>query len=79
MKQEVKDIIVQAAASSPTTLWALMTRVTIAEWVAIILGVIQAAVLIRRWWREETEWGLKLKRWAGRPVKAATAPVELDE
>ncbi len=62
MKQEIKDIAVQAAVSSPTSGYAILSSLTVAEWVAITLGVLQAVYLIRKWWREETEWGLRLKR-----------------
>lgn len=65
MKQELRDMAAQAAASSPTTGWALLTQISLAEWIAITLGVLQAVYLIRKWWREETEWGLKLKSWMG--------------
>ena len=64
MKQEVKDIALQVAVSSPTSLWALFSQVSLAEWVAIALGVLQAAYLLRKWWREETDWGRKLRKFA---------------
>jgi hypothetical protein len=61
VKQEIRDMAVQAAVAAPTTGWALLTQISLAEWIAISLGVLQAAYLVRKWWREETEWGLKLK------------------
>ena len=64
MKQEIKDIAVQALYTTPTAGAAWYTQLTVAEWVAIVLGVLQVAYLVRKWWREETEWGRKLKRWA---------------
>jgi hypothetical protein len=63
MKQELKDVAIQAAVAAPTTGWALLTQISLAEWIAICLGVLQAAYLVRKWWREETEWGLSMKRW----------------
>ena len=42
------------------------------------LGVLQAAYLLRKWWREESEWGAKIKRWAERRG-VRTRPMELDE
>ncbi len=63
MKQELKDIATQALLSSPTTGYAFLSKLTVAEWVAITLGLLQAIFLIRKWWREETEWGMRLKRW----------------
>ena len=78
MKQEIKDIALQAAASSPTSLYAIFSKVTLAEWIAIALGVLQALYLLRKWWREESEWGLKLRAWARRQP-AATELAVLDE
>lgn len=63
MKQEVKDIALQVAVSAPTSITALLSKLTVSEWVAIIFGVLQGLYLLRKWWREETEWGVKLKRW----------------
>lgn len=77
MKQEIKDIALQTAVSAPTSLYALVSRITLAEWVALALGVLQAAYLLRKWWREETEWGQRLRRWAER--SGFTKPMELDE
>ena len=48
----------QAAVSSPTAGWAVLTQLTVAEWVAILLGLLQALYLVRKWWREESEWGM---------------------
>lgn len=73
MKQEVKDIVVQAAVQAPTAGWALITKVTLAEWLAIGMFAVQVAYLMRKWWREETEWGLKLKRLLG------SKPIPLDD
>ncbi len=75
MKQELKDIAAQAIVSSPTSAVAIFTQLSVAEWVAIILGTLQAAYLIRKWMREESEWGLKLKRMLGVPK---TAPADLE-
>lgn len=76
MKQEIKDIGVGLLTSAPTTAWAFLTQVTIAEWVAIIVGTINVVLMLRKWWRDETEWGLKMKRWANRKT---TGPMDLDE
>lgn len=78
MRQEAKDLLLQVAVGAPTSLYALVSRITLAEWIALALGLLQALYLLRKWWREETEWGQRMRRWARRPA-AATAPVELDE
>lgn len=76
-QQEIKDIAIQAAASAPTSVYALATGLTLAEWIAIGMALLQAVYLLRKWWREESEWGMRLKRWAGR--HGITKPMELDE
>lgn len=63
MKQELKDLAVQAVVSSPTSSYAILTRMSIAEWIAVAMFILQALYLLRKWWREETEWGMRLKRW----------------
>jgi len=73
MKQEVRDIFWQVLYSSPTSAVALVSKFTVAEWIAIVLGIFQALYLIRKWWREETEFGLKLKHW----VRDHTRPSDL--
>jgi hypothetical protein len=75
MKQELKDIAVQTAVATPTAGWAILTSLSLAEWIAITLGVLQGLYLLRKWWREETEWGIRLKRWAG---KQTTKPGDLE-
>lgn len=76
MKQEARDIAIQAAANAPAATWALITGLTLAEWLAIGIAVLQGLYLLRKWWREETEWGLRMKRWANRKT---TGPMELDD
>lgn len=64
VKQEVQDIAVASVKAAPgiaATGFTLNTAVAVATLVFIIL---QAAYLVRKWWREETEWGQRLKRWA---------------
>lgn len=74
MKQEIKDILVQAVVSAPTTIYAIVSNLTVSEWTAICLGLLQALYLVRKWWREESEWGLRLKRWS---EKKFTQPGDL--
>ncbi len=76
MKQELKDIAVQTAVATPTAGWAILTSLSLAEWIAITLGVLQGLYLLRKWWREETEWGMQLKRWAGK--QGHTKPGDLE-
>lgn len=64
MKQETQDILVEVAKAAPAI---SMTAITLNHLVAvatILFIVLQAAYLIRKWMREETEWGQRLKRWA---------------
>ena len=64
MKQETQDILIEAAKAVPGL---TMTAITLNHLVAIatiFFIVLQAAYLVRKWMREETEWGVRLKRWA---------------
>jgi hypothetical protein len=64
MKQEIKDIAINLAYQAPTSVIAWWKQLSLTTAIAIILGLLQIAYLIRKWVREETEWGRKLKRWA---------------
>lgn len=70
MKQEIQDIAVEAAKATPgiaATAFTLNNAVALATLIFIVL---QVAYLVRKWVREETEWGRKLRRWAeGRPTE----------
>jgi len=64
MRQEIQDIAVEAAKATPgiaATAFTLNNAVALATLIFIVL---QVAYLVRKWVREETEWGRKLKRWA---------------
>ena len=64
MKTEAKDIAVNVAYNLPTSVAAWWASIDVATALAVLLGVLQMLYLVRKWWREETEWGLRLKRWA---------------
>lgn len=64
MKQEIKDIAVNVAYQAPASLVAWWQQLSLTTALAVLLGVLQIAYLIRKWIREETEWGLRAKRWA---------------
>lgn len=64
MKQEIKDIAVNLAYQAPASVIAWWQQLSLTTAIAIVLGVLQIAYLARKWWREETEWGVRLKRWA---------------
>jgi len=82
MKQEVQDIVTEVATKTAPAggaawlahWWAGVTFTGVLTGVLVIL---QIAYLLRKWWREETEWGQKLKRWAAR--HGISKPIELDE
>lgn len=64
MKQEFKDIAINLVYNAPTSLVAWWQQLDTTTVIAVVLGALQVAYLLRKWWREETEWGLRLKRWA---------------
>lgn len=72
MKPEFQDIAIEAAKATPgiaATTFTLNTAVAVATLLFVIL---QVAYLVRKWIREETEWGRKLRRWAeGKPTRPA--------
>lgn len=64
MRTETQDIVIEAVRAAPgliATGWTLNHLVAIATFIFIVL---QAAYLIRKWIREEAEWGIRIKRWA---------------
>ena len=62
VKQEVKDIAFNVLYQAPASLVAWWQQISLTTAIAVVLGVLQIAYLIRKWIREETEWGQKLKR-----------------
>ncbi|WP_377153365.1 hypothetical protein ACFJIX_18045 [Roseateles sp. UC29_93] len=85
MRQEAKDIVVELATKTVPAggvmAWSTDLLKNI-NWTSVVLPgllfILQILYLLRKWWREETAWGLKLKRWAGRaPVESKD--MELDE
>lgn len=69
-KQEIKDIVLNVLYNAPASLAAWWQQANATTIVAVVLGVVQIAYMVRKWWREETEWGRKLKRWAnGQPTQ----------
>lgn len=67
MKQEIKDIAVELATrTTPAGFIAWWTQMSLTGILTGILLVLQIAYLLRKWWREETEWGVKLREWAVR-------------
>ena len=62
MKTELQDVAVEAAKATPAigaTLLSLNGFIAIAT---ALLIVLQIAYLVRKWIREETAWGQRLKR-----------------
>lgn len=64
MKQEFKDIVVNLVYQAPASVIAWWQQINVTTIIAVVLGLLQILYLARKWWREETEWGLRLKRWA---------------
>lgn len=85
MKQEIKDIATELATrTAPAGGLTIVSASwwTSVNWSAVLSGVLvvlQVAYLVRKWWREETDWGVKLKRRLGRKPAGDTASMELDE
>lgn len=62
------EIATEAAKGAPAVAGALAAAMTLNQWVALATGVyivIQAAYLVRKWYREEKDWARR-----GRAKKA---------
>jgi hypothetical protein len=66
MKQEVQDIAIEAAKATPGLVATSLTLNHMVALATLLFVILQIAYLVRKWVREETEWGRKLKRWASR-------------
>lgn len=64
MKQEYQDIAVEVAKASPGIAASSITLNHVVAIVTILFVVLQILYLVRKWVREETEWGRKIKRWS---------------
>lgn len=56
------ETVTEAVKGAPAVAGAVATVMTLNEWVAIgtcIYIVIQVAYLVRKWWREESDWRRK--------------------
>lgn len=62
MRQEIKDIITEATKATPAVAGTAASTLTLNEWIMIGTGIyiaVQAAYLLRKWWREESDWALQ--------------------
>lgn len=75
MKKEVHDIAIEVAKATPGILASAFTLNNIVAFFTLLFVLLQCAYLMRKWWREETEWGVKLKRWA-QGLSTRPAPLE---
>lgn len=69
MKQELKEIVLElvmrTAPAAGASWWAYVkANVSATAVLTCLLLLLQIAYLLRKWWRDETEWGLKLRAWA---------------
>lgn len=67
MKQEIKDVVTELSLRTVPAgggaWYADMNLVTVLTCVFVVLQILY---LLRKWWREETEVGVRLKAWAER-------------
>lgn len=64
MQQEIRDVLSEGAKGAPAVAGAVASSLTLNEWIMIGTGiyiVLQALYLLRKWWREESDWA-KLNR-----------------
>jgi len=77
MKTEARDIAVAAANQVPGVAGYLTTGQAIIMTLTGVLLLVQIGYYIRKWWREETDWGVKIKAWAER--HGFSRPMGLDD
>lgn len=83
MKPELKDIAIEVATKTApaggllawTTNW--LSNINWNVMLGGVLLVLQILYLLRKWWREETSFGIWMRRKVGAPV--TSKPMELDE
>lgn len=71
MQQEIRDIATEVAKGAPAVAGAVASSLTLNEWIMVGTGVylvLQVLYLLRKWWREESDWAW-LKRRSRRGVK----------
>lgn len=64
MQQEAKDMVIEATKGVPAVAGAIASSLTMNQvimWGTGIYLVLQVAYLLRKWWREESDWA-KLNR-----------------
>ena len=65
MQQEIRDIVSEAAKGAPAVAGAVASSLTLNEWIMIGTGiylVLQVLYLLRKWWREESDWAWLKRR-----------------
>lgn len=73
MKQELKDIATELVVrTAPAGGIAWYSQISWTAFLTGVLVVLQILYLVRKWWREESEWGQFFKDWAER--KGLTKP-----
>ena len=85
MKPEIKDIVVElttkTAPAGGLTFVSAHWWATV-NWTGVLTGiliVLQILYVLRKWWREETAWGRKMRTWAENRGLVVSKPMELDE
>lgn len=66
MQQEVRDIASEAAKGVPAVAGAVASTLTLNEWIMVGTGVylvLQVLYLLRKWWREESDWAKLNRKW----------------
>ena len=62
--------------TAPASGDAWYTDISSTTTLTCVLVVLQILYLLRKWWREESEWGVKLRDWAERHGITKPAPLE---
>lgn len=77
MKQELKDAAVELVKSSPAVGASWYANLSLTTVLTIILISLQILYLLRKWWREETPVGQRMRGWADKT--GFTRPADLGD
>ena len=74
----LKESVMEAAKGTPAVAAAAYTREELIAIATAVYLLLQIAYLVRKWWREERAWTMKLRRFNERVRDFVTGPAPLN-
>jgi hypothetical protein len=75
----IKEAFAEVVKGAPPVVVAAVTMNDVLIGVSVFYAVLQAAYLVRKWWREEGAWSREMRELPGRIRQAATSPAPLEK